>query len=188
MYRAVRSVIKVPYYANDEMQLIELGFTQNQYSMGFVLPKPTKGQKLAAISFNETKLFNAISKLKTDDYVQVILPKFRFKRLWRMTPWLKNLGVKDTFDMRRADFSTLSSNKNHRKKNLHFTEIVHEGFLSVDEIGSNSPKEWWTEYNSQQRNSSLPKATKQFYGNRNFLFYLRHKVSNMLVFLGDLDG
>jgi serpin B len=188
IYRAVKNVIKAPYYGNDELQLIELEFAASQFMMGFMLPKPAKGLKSAPVVFNESKLFDAISGLKTNDYVQVILPKFRFKRMWRMMPWLKNLGVKDTFDPKRADFSILSSNKDYRQKNLYFTDIVHEGFLSLDEIGSNSPKTWWTDYNSEKRNSSLPQPVKQFYANRNFLFYIRHKVTILLLFLGDLDG
>lgn len=191
IYRAMKNSIKIPYFANDLMQLIEMDFKTKDYSMGFLLPKPSKNGKAVQVTFNSSLLLSYISQLKTEYVVRVILPKFRLKRMLRMQGWLRSLGIKDIFDAKKATFPSLAP-----KGGLVLTDIIHEGILGIDEFGSNSLKAWWKQYQQQQqslgkarRNETVSlKPEKEFLANRNFLFYLRHKPSNLLLFVGDYDG
>eukprot|EP01040_Poterioochromonas_malhamensis_P005175 gene5175-5543_t len=202
VFRSVYNVLyKIPYYSDNQLQLIELNFKGNEYSMGFLLPSkdPQTSRNIPAM-LNTSYLYSTINKLKPIDSIRVILPKFRLKRVLRLMGWFKQLGITNMFDFRRSSFPLLAPNGGFT-----LTEIIHDGMVSIDELGTNSLKTWWKHYSQQQqaliasqqkgkgvkKNETLPstlKANKEFLADRNFLFYIRHKESNLLLFVGDFDG
>ena len=62
--------------------------------------------------------------------VSVILPRFKVEDELALGEVLRELGMVDAFDERRADFSGMSSME------LHISEVMHKAFIDVDEEGT----------------------------------------------------
>jgi serine protease inhibitor len=201
-FRAVHRIAPVAYSADEFYQLIELDFQNQDYSMGLFLPKLDKRNKIVPAKFNLHLLNTYISKLTTKEIVEIVVPKFRFKRMLRLSNVLRNSAkITDMFDSSKASFDLVAP-----EGGFYVTDIVHEGFIAFDEVGVNSMKNWWRDYkeennigggkriNNKMKNNSTSttpiviRAAKQFFASRNFIFYIRYRPSNLLLFVGDFNG
>ncbi len=186
----------LPYFENDKIELFEIAFQPSEFVMGIFVPKKLKGSNRppSLLGENLTDLFSYINLLKPYEEVtkserspEVRLPKMREQKLLRLAPQLlKRLGVKDAFDTARNQngFSKVA------KMGAHISEVIHETFFSIDEFGANSLHEWEQQSRPLRRESDSKSEADspiiEVY--HTFLYYIRHKPTNMLLYVGEFDG
>ncbi len=111
-----------PYYEDDNLQAIKLGYKTGKSSMVIFLPKV---DNLTPTAFNIEDSFERYR-------VTLKMPKFEFTSASiSLTDTLKTLGMKSAFNSNEADFSFLS-----RSDSLYISDVLHKAFIKVDEQGT----------------------------------------------------
>lgn len=194
-----------PYYANNEMQHVELPVGRaEEYALGIVLGRLSSDGKVPMPSFDFSILSKQWQRLKPTD-VEVVLPKFKQKRMIRSVGNLRKLGVKLIFDGRKSSFPLLSDGS------IYLTELIHEMIVTLDELGFNSDRTALHEFIKREkeaaasRNKSTPTVANQkpsvaskqqkatapavtvLQADHTFVYYVRHLPTNTLLFLADFD-
>lgn len=193
--KVLRAVVPLlPYYENEKLELFEIPFQPREFVMGIFLPKKSQDSKRppSLLGQNMTELFSYIHLLKPYEEVkksekspEVHLPKMREQKMLRLAPQLlKRLGLKDTFD------SSKNQNGLSRiaKMGATLSETIHEAFFSIDEYGANSLREWEQQHAKTLRKEALVEVNPIIEASHTFLYYIRHKPTNMLIYVGDFDA
>jgi len=163
--------IEVPYFANADLQLVELPYKGLDTSMVIVLP--TDGNFDAVESELTPEFLNGLLDLATDQSVLVQLPKFSFTFDVSLNNPLKALGLTDAFDAAQADFTGMNP-----VANLYITDVVHKAFVSVDEDGTEAAAATGVIIGD----TSVPMNVMTI--NRPFFFFIRDRVHGTILFLG----
>lgn len=82
-------------------------------------------------SLSGEKLMKIFSSAKKNEEVDVKMPKFKAEYSTQLIDTLKKMGVKDAFDSKTADFSSLIENRD-----AYIATVVHKTFIEVDENGT----------------------------------------------------
>ena len=88
---------------------------------------------------------------------------------------LKEMGMKDAFDLLRADFSGMTE-----KKELFISKVLHKAFVEVNEEGTEAAAATAVVMNLK----SMPRPAPVFRANRPFLFMIRDNYSGSILFMG----
>merc|ERR1712211_52581 len=94
-----------------------------------------------------------------------------------LTDHLKELGMTDMFVGGKADYSAIDGSRN-----LYVSEVVQKAFIEVNEEGSEAAAA--TAGIMMMR--SMPMPPEEFRAYRPFLFFLRDKLTGMVLFQGRL--
>merc|ERR1719495_976998 len=111
--------------------------------------------------------------------VELSLPKFKLESQHDLNEPLQSLGMKDMFDSTKADFSVMTGGP----KSLYVSEVVQKAFIEVNEDGAEAAAA--TAGIMMMR--SMPMPPEEFRADRPFLFFLRDKLTGMLLFQGRLS-
>lgn len=162
---------KFAYFEDTNMKMIELPYVGNEYCMGIFLPK-----QVGSIPVMDIENLNAnIQKLKQED-VNVFLPKFTHRKNVNLVTPLKQLGVKDLF--------TPHANLNKIANGAYVTDIIHEAVVIVDEEGTEAAA---TTVMMMSKGFTVNKVYV-FKADHSFIYYIRHKPTNTILFIGDYHG
>jgi serpin B len=110
-----------------------------------------------------------------DAQVRLRLPKFEFRTQAALKGPLARLGMPIAFSD-RADFSGMSP----RGKELTIQDVLHEGFISVDEEGTEAAAATAVLVGL----TSAPSLNVELTVDRPFLFLIRDDQSGALLFMG----
>ena len=116
------------YFGDKNVQIVELPYKGDQYSMTVFLPSETQNidQFVAGLEWEKYKDYQ--SKLKSTN-VELKLPKFSVEYSKELTKFLQSLGMTISFTD-QADFSRMSSDA------LAIAKVIHKSFIKVDEEGA----------------------------------------------------
>jgi len=158
-----------------QVQVLELPYAGEEWSMLVILPKKTDG--LAAVEQNLTahRLREWISNLR-ESHVAVTLPKFRMASDFHLKKPLMELGMTLAFTD-NADLSRMGG----RKGQLRLSEVVHKGCIEVNEEGPEAAAA--TGAIAQNRSIQMGPV---FRADHPFLFLIRDLRSERILFLGRL--
>jgi len=98
------------YTEDNEVQVLELPYSENEVSMIIFLPK----EGISLSDFEKEISVERINKLLanlTQEKVDVYIPKFKMEKRYILNKPLIDLGMKDAFDMSLADFSGMAKVK-----------------------------------------------------------------------------
>ena len=115
-----------PYYENEDLQIIELGYENERYSMIVILPKEyeydfTKAEFQTQLqNFNTSKHYNR---------VQLSFPKFDLTSKYDLIPVLQNLGMTNAFDPTQSDLSKIFADG----QNNFVDSAIHQVRIQVNE-------------------------------------------------------
>lgn len=178
----------VDFMHSNEYNYIELpnavGFSKpyadNKYS--FVALLPDEGLNLSdfAASIDGKTLIDAIRHQK-DDMVYASMPKFEFEYSKELSEILRELGIKDAFDVDLADFSSLGQSS---EGNIFISRVIHKTKIKVDEKGTKAGAVTAVE---MAAGSAAPKEPKTVNLNRPFLFMIVDNGFSMPIFMGALN-
>jgi serine protease inhibitor len=162
------------YAHMDGYQVAELPYGQGNYSMIVFLPDTDIGidrmvEKLGPVEWK------SLSSSLTTQNVNIRLPKFTFEFELDLASALMRLGMVDAFGP--ADFTGIS-----KSGGLFIDRVVHKTFVDVNEEGTEAAAVTAVVIQLSY-NPDWPK-TVYFHVNRPFLFALKEKYTNSLIFIG----
>lgn len=106
-------------------------YKNGRFAFAALLPDKNTGIDDYVASLSGDKLMKIFSSAKRGNEVNVKMPKFRAEYSTQLIDTLKKMGVKDAFDSKTADFSSLIENRD-----AYIATVVHKTFIEVDEKGT----------------------------------------------------
>ena len=106
-------------------------YKNGRFAFAALLPDENTGIDDYVASLSEDKLMKIFSSAKKNEEVDVKMPKFRAEYSTQLIDTLKKMGVKDAFDNKTADFSSLIENRD-----AYIATVVHKTFIEVNENGT----------------------------------------------------
>lgn len=106
-------------------------YKNGRFAFAALLPDENTGIDDYVASLSGDKLMKIFSSAKCGNEVNVKMPKFKAEYSAQLIDTLKKMGVKDAFDSKTADFSSLIENRD-----AYIATVVHKTFIEVDENGT----------------------------------------------------
>jgi serine protease inhibitor len=168
----------VPYTSNELFTAIDLPYGNEKFSMSILLPR--EGKKVIDIiaelnSENFDNWYNSFS----DKEVVVTIPKFKFGYKELLNDPLKNMGLGNAFSG-DADFTGINPGGN-----LCISRVIHQSFVDVNEKGTEAAAVTVVEI---EVTSAGPGDNNFFTADHPFVFVIREKTSNALLFIGKVGS
>jgi serpin B len=160
------------YFENEKSQCLEIPYKENELSMFILLPKNNLQELEKELDYNYIN--NTIKKLQTT-YVELRLPKFKIEKTYALKEILQNMGLKTAFNV-KADFSLIT------KEKLSISYVIHKTFVEVNEEGTEAAGATAITMSV----TSIPSEIKIFHANKPFIFFIQHKKTNAILFIGKL--
>jgi len=171
------------YGETGDVKLLELGYRDDEFAMLFVLPKANDGLAEVEAKLSPAVLeqwAGALAGAKTD----VTLPKFKIEpgAPLSLTKPLIALGMESAFDDARADFTRMAKPGNGNDA-VAISDVFHKAFVAVDEDGTEAAAATAV---TMRATSALirEEERKVFRADHPFLFFLRHKPTGLVLFMG----
>uniref|UniRef100_A0A1E1WWH8 Putative serpin-like protein ase inhibitor n=1 Tax=Tityus obscurus TaxID=1221240 RepID=A0A1E1WWH8_TITOB len=169
-----------PYasFSDEGFHALELPYKGEEISMVILLPERRDGLQQLVNEINASKLQSIISELYPIK-VNVKLPKFKMEDSKELKENLISLGMKDAFNG-RADFSGISG-----KPDLYISDVLHKAVIEVNEEGSEAAAVTAVIFLLK---ASFPiDRTPEFNVDRPFLFFIRDRRTDMILFGGRVN-
>lgn len=165
--------LEVNYYADPNVQLIELPFTDTDCVLGIVLPADQTDAIEYTINRVPLLTAGALSEYINNAQlspVTIHIPRFTIRQHSNLKPILQKLGLFDMFD-HTAQLSAIAPR-------TYVEGLVHEAMIVVDEGDTDDYSQTETELESETT----------FIANRSFIYYVRYVPDDVLLAYGDYHG
>lgn len=166
------------YLDNELFTAIDLPYGSGNYSMTILMPKDSKEIADLVNQMDYDHWEDWMSKLKTAG-VQLTMPKFKFDYRTLLNHPLSAMGLDIAFSG-GADFSLMVE----ETKDLYISRVIHQTFVDVNEKGTEAAAVTVVEI----RETSGTGGTIPVIIDRPFIFVIREKTSNSLVFMGKVTN
>ncbi|MBN2522268.1 MAG: serpin family protein [Bacteroidales bacterium] len=164
----------IDYMENDLMQMAELDYGRGNYSMLVMLPKGNLTPEELAQRINTESWQSWLAALSEKE-VTLLLPKFTFDYEKRLNDVLSLMGMGIAFNTGKADFTGIYS-----PGGLFISRVKHKTFIEVDEEGTEAAAATVVAISYSSYDPSEVFMTV----NKPFLFAIREKTTNAIVFIG----
>lgn len=163
------------YGANRLAQVLSMPYAGHDVSMIALLPMD--GVSLDELESSLTAESIGLWVMATEYIkVRVSMPRFRFESSYRLDRALADIGMKDAFDARRADFSGMDG----RRPNLFISAVHHKGFIEVNEEGTEAAAATAVEL----KTIGITPGPTVFHADRPFLFIIWESATSSILFMG----
>jgi len=149
-------------------------YKNGRFAFAALLPDENTGIDDYVASLSGDKLMKIFSSAKRGNEVNVKMPKFRAEYSAQLIDTLKKMGVKDAFDSKTADFSSLIENRD-----AYIATVVHKTFIEVDENGTRAAASTLVGADTM----SLMEPYSVFL-NRPFVYMIVDTETNLPLFIG----
>lgn len=149
-------------------------YKNGRFAFAALLPDENTGIDDYVASLSGDKLMKIFSSAKRGNEVNVKMPKFRAEYSAQFIDTLKKMGVKDAFDSKTADFSSLIENRD-----AYIATVVHKTFIEVDENGTRAAASTLVGADTM----SLMEPYSVFL-NRPFVYMIVDTETNLPLFIG----
>jgi serpin B len=166
---------KYLYYADSQQTVVDLPYGNRQFSMTLVTPAGTNTLARVASRLSSAQLGTWLAAADTSS-LELHLPKFRLAYEKELRESLTQLGMGVAFA--NADFSQLFAGG---VSGLSITAVKHKTFLDVNEEGTEAAAVTAVGIGT----TSVPPS---LWLNRPFIFLIREKSSNAILFIGQLTN
>jgi serpin B len=157
------------YASNETASLLELPYDGDRLSMILLLPKMAGGLQSLESSLRVDTVDRWISDLSKQP-VNVMLPRFTLDTRFNLRDALVKMGMTEAFGA-GADFSGMTSGGG-----LFIDKVIHQARVEVNEEG--------TEASAATAVIMKRGRIAQFHADRPFLFLIRDRVTDSVLFLG----
>ena len=165
---------KFDYYADDDLQAIDLPYANEHYSMTILLPKAGSTDSLLQ-RINQSDLNNILGSMQQDS-VNVFLPKFELEYEKSLVKALMNMGMIKAFGA--ADFSRMFQ---EIKEGIFISEVRQKSFLKVEETGTEAAAATVVIIKRSGVNDEIMMRI-----DHPFLLFIREKRSGTILFCGKI--
>jgi serpin B len=163
------------YMENQDLKILEMAYTGEEVSMLILLPQKKDGLPEMGRSIDLKQLNEWIKRLRTVE-VKVAMPKFKMTYRTYLASILTSMGMKNAFDPDKANFSGMTG-----RKDLHISSVVHEAYVDVNEEGTEAAAATGV---TMRVTSVQPRRTPVFRADHPFLFMIRDRKTNSVLFWG----
>ena len=161
-------------YLDDQTnQMIELDYKDDKFSFGMILPH----NKNTIPNVSPEQLQECTRKLFSTEIAKLKMPKFTFKNKMLYNKILQQLGLNNMFQV-GANFTLMSSDPS-----LYVDKVFHEIVMIVDEEGTEAAATTSITCNTLGC-SSEPDYEVYFIADHPFMYYIRYKPLNLILFMG----
>ncbi|VEN55852.1 unnamed protein product [Callosobruchus maculatus] len=160
-----------------EVKFLQLPFTTEKFTMTFILPDAKDGLSLQA-PIEKYLNHKEFSMRK----VRISIPKFSTEISLDLVPFLKQEGIKTLFSS-SADLTGVSP-----KKGLSVSSLQQKVLINVTEKGVEATSATYGIMNKILQSVDVPEETEDFIADHPFLFVLREKENDMIIFIGQFVG
>ncbi len=168
--------IAVSYYSADNYSLADLPLGNSAFNFQIVLPEVGVSAENCLKSIDSRQWLAEQKEMKTTQ-LEIKLPKFKVDMNESISEVLKSLGIKKMLSAKDADFSNLSDEASV------VSNVQHATSFSLDEKGVEAAAITDTE---MDRLPGLIHEHIPFHVNRPFLFVLKEKSTNSILFIGKI--
>jgi len=166
----------IGYYENEQFQACQLDYGRGNYCMNIFLPK--EGVTVEDIAENmNPENWEAWTSSSDTATVVISLPRFKFEYEKKLNDILSLMGMGIAFSD-WADFTGINTNGG-----LSISQVKHKTFVEVNEEGTEAAAVTVVEIGFT---CVRPDYKKYMIMNKPFLFTIREKTSNTIVFMGKL--
>ena len=162
------------YYANDSLQILEMPYGQENFSMIILLPGT--GHSVAPLATGLTPEIWGdwlLNLSKTN--VEITMPKFKFEYERTLNDDLKALGMVKAFG--DADFSYINTTED-----LYINFVKHNSFVDVNEEGTEAAAV--TVVGIVDTSAPVEPTFVPFVADHPFIFAIRETTTNTIIFMG----
>ncbi len=164
------------YYSNDMFSAAELPYGRGNYSMIVVLPHQHASVFDVQQSLDDA-LWHELSDSFSDQRELIVtLPKFSFAFEQKLKQVLTRMGMGIAFDPNMANFAGINP-----QAELFISEVIHKAFVEVNEEGTEAAAVTAVEVGVTSFDPSTPVL---FRVDRPFLFFIKEKYTNAVIFAG----
>jgi len=170
------------YGVNDDLkcQAIELRYAGDSLSMFVILPDRSTTLADVEKKLTPDDLTNVSEKFRMELLeVKVWLPKFRLDEKLGLAQMLAGMGMEDLFTASVADLSGVDGTRE-----LFVSEVLHRAVVEVNEEGTEAAAATAVVMDFFCLN--IASEEYKFRADRPFLFFIQHKVTRSILFLGRL--
>ena len=179
------SVRKVPmmqqrggflYCENDDLQALDLPYQGQELSMLLVLPRKQNGLAALESKWAAANTYRQVTdSLSHEDTIIASIPRFKMEAEFILSSALCEMGAGLAFSD-KADFSGIGAEP------LKISEVIHKAFVEVNEEGTEAAAATGV----VARKCAIGQ-TKVFRADHPFLFFIRHRNTNAVLFGGRLQ-
>jgi len=170
------------YMETNDFQGLSIPYKGHDLEMVIFLPKNTDGLPTLEKKFTVKNLNRWMAQFKHQE-VKVTLPKFKFSYTASLGDMLKAMGMNLAFIWPGADFSIMTM-----AKDLFISAVLHKAFVAVDEEGTEAAAATGVMMSSGAEPLLEKIEPKIFKADHPFLFVIRHKKTDAIVFTGRLTN
>jgi serpin B len=164
------------FFENDQVTIVELPYANARFSMLVLLPKGDAALFEKSLSASAYKSWDFIP----GRFRNIEVPRFRIDHEVAPAGVLRQFGMTDAFQEGKADFSGIS-----KEVRLFISGIFHKAFIEVNEEGTEAAAA--TAVVVQTESIIEPRKELDFIVNRPFLFILRDRITNTILFIGKVN-
>ncbi len=162
-----------PYFEDDAVQVVDLPFGNEAFSMVFVLPRQGVEMDELIATLNAANWDNWLQQLNKTEINQK-LTRFKLEYEKELIPTMSALGMQSAFDSQRADFSLINA-----AQNLYIGLLKQKTFVKVDEEGAEAAA---VTVVGMKLTAAMPEI--QMTLDRPFLFMIKEKSTSCVLFMG----
>jgi serpin B len=166
---------KVMY--QEGFSILDLPYGRGNFSMFIILPDEDKTIDDILDVWNNESYSQWLNDFTEVNELEVTIPKFKFAYEKKINDVLEEMGLSVAFQPGLADFSNMIENVQ-----LYISKVKHKTFIEVNEKGTEAAAVTSVEF---EITSAGP--TPQFIANRPFLFVIREKYTNSILFMGRVE-
>ncbi len=169
------------YFEDDDFQALDLPYQGEQLSLLVVLPRKKDGLSALEKRWAQDGLYQRVTaNLFLEETVEVSLPRFKMETECRLKSVLCDLGADLAFT-ESADFGNLSDEPGEPLK---ISEVIHKAFVEVNEEGTEAAAA--TAVIMVCEIAEPEREPKVFQADHPFLFFIRDRKTNTVLFSGRL--
>lgn len=165
------------YLQNELLTAVNLPYGDGSFSMMALVPNEGKTYKDILAAMNDQNWSTWNNSLQKVEKVKIYLPKFKFSYKRSLNDDLKALGMSAMFTD-EADLTRIN-----RNGNLVVSEVLHKSFVEVNEEGTEAAAVTSVEIKLTSVGPEIP----MFMANKPFVFIIREKDTNSLLFMGVMN-
>ncbi len=168
----------LPYFSTDALHIIDLAYGDGDaFAMTILLPrgKTSPDDLLNTMTIAD---WNNWTDGLTKREIDFAMPKFRMEYNKKLNDELKEMGMQRAFDEQAADFSNISESAQ-----LFISAVQHKSFIEVNESGAEAAAATSVTVGTTSAGPGQPLTIRV---DRPFLFAIREKQANNILFLGKM--
>ncbi len=165
------------YQRGADFQVIRLPYQNQDLAMYIFLPDTNSTPEKLLSTFNGGEWQNVIKPAFTNEQGLLEFPKFKLEYKVQLKDPLETLGMKDAFDLTRANFSGIAPQQ------LCISAVLQKTFVDVNEQGTEAAAATIV---GMERNAIMMPPPNQFemIVNRPFMFLIADDHTGIILFMG----